>query len=93
MNVIPVDELMERILPPDRPRAFVAAFHVCGEAQKKENCISDATQGKLCDGACCWRDHHRRQMKSAIFNLAGCQRVIVSFCFIQRLHATSRAAN
>ena len=36
MNVIPVDELMERILPPDRPRAFVAAFHVCGEAQKKK---------------------------------------------------------
>ena len=40
MNVIPVDELMERILPPDRPRAFVAAFHVCGEAQKKKKKIA-----------------------------------------------------
>ena len=55
MNVIPVDELMERILPPDRPRAFVAAFHVGGEAQKKKRKLHfvDATQGKLCDGACC----------------------------------------
>ena len=47
MNVIPVDELMERILPPDRPRAFVAAFHVCGEAQKKRKLHFGRDAGKI----------------------------------------------